>query len=166
MNKKIAAVLQTAVIFILLLAGCKQADGGVDTVTPRTPTAAPTLNPTPTLTPTPYSPDPTQAYYINIPPQTELVANNRVDAFAQGHAFIAAFQDALADEIFTPEELLLICQLAANAEASLYNTGDHQIFTYARQIDQLAKYAVFDDLEAAGSGIVTLQRTLPGRPQP
>lgn len=134
----------------LFLSGCARGATLIEAVTP-SPTAAPVWP----------EPDSTQAACLGLSPQPALVANNRVDAFTLGHAFVAVYQDALADEAFSSGELLTLCQLAANAEASLYNTGDHQIFEYAQQIDQLLRFAVFGDVAAAQSEIVRFARRLP-----
>lgn len=107
-----------------------------------------------------------EAYYANIPPQPGVVAYNRVEAFIQAHDFMDALQTALDDNSFSPNELEQIAQLAANAEASLYNTGDWQVMDFARQIDVLSKLAFRGEWEQAQVGLGKLKRSLPARPQP
>lgn len=107
-----------------------------------------------------------ETYYMNIQPQSGQVADNRVEAFIQAHDFVQAFQEALEDEIFTPAELARISQIGANAEASLYNTGDPQLFGYAQSIDDLTRNAVRGEWPLASSGINDLRLSLPARPQP
>jgi hypothetical protein len=106
-----------------------------------------------------------ETHYMNIQPQSGQVADNRVEAFVQAHDFVQAFQDALDDGIFTPEELAQISQIGANAEASLYNTGDRQLFGYAQAIIRLTRYAVRGEWSLASSGINDLRLSLPAKPQ-
>ncbi len=107
-----------------------------------------------------------EAYYINMPSQPGVVVYNRVEAFIQAHDFMDAFQAALSDGQFSEDELEQIAQLAANAEASLYNTGDWPLFEHARQIDKLSKHAFRGELAQAEIGIGELKRSLPRRPRP
>ena len=104
--------------------------------------------------------------YINIQPQAGRVANNRVDALIQTHDFIDAFQEALSDGTFTPDELSQISQLAANARAGLYNTGNPPLFDYAQSIDRLVRNAARGEWALARNEIDTLRRSLPARPRP
>lgn len=106
-----------------------------------------------------------ETQYMNIQPQSGQVADNRVEAFTLAHDFVQAFQDALDDGIFTPEELAQISQIGANAEASLYNTGDRQIFGYAQAIIRLTRNAVRGEWSLASSGINDLRLSLPAKPQ-
>jgi hypothetical protein len=107
-----------------------------------------------------------ETYYMNVQSQSGQVAYNRVEAFIQAHDFIQASQNAFDDGIFTPEELGKVSQIAANAEASLFNTGDPQLFGYARAIDRLTRIIVRGDWPDAADAIEELRRTLPARPQP
>ncbi len=107
-----------------------------------------------------------ETFYTNFQPQSGKVAYNRVEAFTQAHDFIQVFQNAFDDGIFTPEELSKISQIAANAEASLFNTGDPQLFGYARAIDRLTRIIVRGDWTDAGNEIELLRLSLPARPQP
>lgn len=107
-----------------------------------------------------------EAYYINMAPQGGIVAYNRVEAFIQAHDFMDALQAALSDNQFSEDELEKIAQLAANAEASLYNTGDWQLFEYARLIDTLSKHAFRGEISQAQEGLGQLKRSLPRRPRP
>ena len=106
-----------------------------------------------------------ETFYMNIQPQSGEVAYNRVEAFIQAHDYIQAFQTAFDDGIFTPEELGIIGQNAANAEASLFNTGDPQLFGYARAIDRLTRSIVRGDWVNAGNEIELFRLSLPARPQ-
>ncbi len=107
-----------------------------------------------------------ETFYMNVQPQSGQVAYNRVEAFIQAHDYVQAFQNAFDDGIFTPEELSKISQIAANAEASLFNTGDPQLFGYARAIDRLTRIIVRGDWAYAGNEIELLRLSLPARPQP
>jgi hypothetical protein len=107
-----------------------------------------------------------ETYYMNIQPQLGHVAYNRVEAFIQAHDYVQAVQDAFDDGIFTPEELIKISQTAANAEASLFNTGDPQLFGYAQTIDRLTRNIVRGDWANASDEIEHLRLSLPARPQP
>jgi hypothetical protein len=107
-----------------------------------------------------------ELYFINIQPQPGVVAYNRVEAFIQAHVFLDAVETAISDNQFSDDELVQIAQMAANAEASLYNTGDWQIFKHARQIDELSKYAFQGEISQAEIGLGELKRSLPARPQP
>jgi hypothetical protein len=103
--------------------------------------------------------------YANTLPQPGQVAYNRVDAFSQAHDFLDALNAALVDDQFTPSELAEISQLAATAEASLSNTGDPQLISHARQIDDLARHVFRGDWPQASDGAFTLKFSLPVRPQ-
>lgn len=107
-----------------------------------------------------------EVYYINIQPQPGIVAYNRVEAFIQAHDFLDTLQAALSDNQFSEDELEQIAQLAANAEASLYNTGDWQLFEFARKIDALSKHAFRGELSHTQAGLSDLKRSLPRRPRP
>ena len=104
--------------------------------------------------------------YVNLPPQPGVVAYNRVEAFTQAHDFLDAMIAAFDDDKLSPNELGKIGQLAANAEATFYNTGDHQIFKFAEQIDALSRHAFRGEWPLAREGMVALTFSLPARPRP
>lgn len=104
--------------------------------------------------------------YANTPPQLSKVAYNRIDAFTQAHDFLDAFTTALNDEKFSPAELAEISQLAATAKASLYNTGDPQLITFARQINDLTHNASRGEWAIASSRLYELKFSLPAKPRP
>ena len=107
-----------------------------------------------------------EAFYINIQPQPGVVSYNRVEAFIQAHDFVDALQTALENNYLSPDELENISQLAANAEASLYNTGDWQVMGFARQIDAIQEFAARGQWMLAQTELENLIRNLPRRPQP
>jgi hypothetical protein len=107
-----------------------------------------------------------QKFYANIQPQSGQVAYNRVEAFAQAHDFIEALKTAFEDDKLSSDELTLISQLAATAEASLYNTGDWQVMDFARHIDARADHAARGEWPQARRGLDELARLLPARPRP
>ena len=104
--------------------------------------------------------------YANTPPQLNKVAYNRIDAFTQAHDFLDAITIALSDEKFSYTELAEISQLAATAEASLYNTGDPQLITIAQQINDLTHNASRGEWAIASSRLSELKFSLPARPRP
>ena len=99
-------------------------------------------------------------------PQSGQVGYNRVEAFIQAHDFIQAFQDTYSDEIFTLDEFAQISQFAANAEASIFNTGDAQLFGYAQAIDRITRLVIRGDWHGADSEMESFRLSLPARPQP
>ena len=107
-----------------------------------------------------------EKFYANTQPQLGLVAYNRIDAFTQAHDFLDMFTAALSDEKLSSAELAEISQLAATAKSSLYNTGDHQLFTFAQQINNLSRQASRGEWTQASSGLVELKLSLPSRPRP
>lgn len=109
--------------------------------------------------------DDREKLYANIPAQPSFVTYNRIDAFTQAHDFLEAYTIALEDGKLSSLELATISQLAANAKASLYNTGDPQLMPYARQIDALARNAFRGEWIQASSGLIELQFSLPARPR-
>jgi len=110
--------------------------------------------------------DERQNTYALIQPEISKIAYHRVGAFTQTYEFLDAFQDALEDGKFSPDELLKISQYAANARASLYSTGDPQLFDIPAKIDVLTNLAIQGRWAEAQDEIVGLQRLLPARPQP
>jgi hypothetical protein len=104
--------------------------------------------------------------YMRIQPQLGHVEHNRVGAFAQAHEFLDAYQDAFKDGKLSPIELGNISQIAANAEASFYNTGDPQLFDFAKRIDILTSWIVRSEWPQVHSGVIELQSLLPARPRP
>ncbi|MCJ7734928.1 MAG: hypothetical protein MUP11_10310 [Anaerolineales bacterium] len=103
--------------------------------------------------------------YCSANPDPALVAFNRVTAFQQAYEFTDLYQAALSDGIFTISELKEINQLGSNARASFYNTGDYQIFEFARQIDYLVLTACHGDWATSWKIIPDFLHTLPRRPQ-
>jgi hypothetical protein len=103
--------------------------------------------------------------YATIPSQPGIVANNRVEAFTQAHDFLDAMNAAFDDDKLSPDELTEIGRLAANAKASFYNTGDHQIFGFAEQIDAIAHHAFRGEWTQARDGMFILKFSLPARPR-
>jgi len=110
--------------------------------------------------------DERQKTYALIQPEISKIAYHRVGAFTQAYEFLDAYQDALEDEKFFPDELSKISQYAANARASLYSTGDPQLFDIPAKIDLLTSLAIQGRWAEARDEIVGLQRSLPARPQP
>lgn len=104
--------------------------------------------------------------YANTPPQSSLVTYNRIDAFTQAHDFMDSATTALNDGTISIAELALISQLAANAKASLYNTGDPQLFDFAQQIDVLARNLSRGEWAQASNGLTELKFSMPARPRP
>ena len=104
--------------------------------------------------------------YANVSPQPGVVAYNRVEAFTQAHDFLDATSSAFDDDKLSPNELAEISQLAANAKASFYNTGDHQIFEFAEQIDAISHHAFRGEWTQARDGLFALKFSLPARPRP
>ena len=104
--------------------------------------------------------------YAQIQPQVSEVAHHRVGAFTQAYEFLDAYQTALEDGRFSSNELLEISQIAANARASLYSTGDPQLFDIPVKIDALTSLAIQGQWPKVQEGIFELQRSLPARPRP
>ena len=77
-----------------------------------------------------------------------------------------AYRAALSDGKFSPDELAQISQLGANAEASLYSTGDWQVMEIARQIDALSDHAYRGEWSLAQDKLDQLAKSIPRRPQP
>lgn len=107
-----------------------------------------------------------ETLYMNVSSQPGEVASNRVEAFIQAHDFADAFQSADEDGRFTHQELADLAQLAANAEASLANTGDPPLIEFSRQIDQILRHAARGEWPQAREALAELKRNLPRRPDP
>ena len=103
--------------------------------------------------------------FANTPSQPSIVAYDRVQAFVQAHDFLDGLKAALDDGKMSPDELDEISQLAVNAEASLYNTGDPLLIDFARQIDELSRYAYRGEWAKANMGVSRLKLQLPRRPR-
>lgn len=104
--------------------------------------------------------------YANTAAQPGQVAYNRVEAFTQAHDFLDATTIALNDKKISPAELSMISQLAANAKASLYNTGDPELIGFAQQINELSHTAYRGEWTQTSNGIAELKRLLPAQPKP
>ncbi len=104
--------------------------------------------------------------YANTASQPSQVTYNRVDAFTQAHDFLDATTIALNDKKISSAELAIISQLAANAKASLYNTGDPELIGFAQQINKLAHTAYRGEWTQTSNGIAELKQLLPARPRP
>lgn len=99
-----------------------------------------------------------------LPPQAGKVALSRVEALIQTHDFAEAYTLALEDNYIPREELTVLIQLAANARASLYSTGQSDMIQFANRAGWLTDLAVHGDWEAAKEGIRLFRRSLPRKP--
>lgn len=106
-----------------------------------------------------------EKFYASTQSQPGQVAYNRIEAFIQAHDFLDAFTTALSDEKISPDELASISQLAANAKASLYNTGDPQLMIIAKQINELTHNASRGEWVQASRSLSDLEFLLPARPR-
>ncbi len=107
-----------------------------------------------------------ETQYMNASSQPGEIASNRVEAFIQAHDFADAFLSADEDRRFTHQELADLAQLAANAEASLANTGDPPLIEFSRQIDQILRHTARGEWPQARQALTELKRDLPRRPDP
>ncbi|MFN2144299.1 MAG: hypothetical protein ACK2T7_03050 [Anaerolineales bacterium] len=97
-------------------------------------------------------------------PEPGEVADNRVEGLIQIHEFAEAYAAALEDNVITLDELASLLQLAANARASLYSTGQPDMIQLANTAGWLLDLAIYGDWDAAEAGIYSFQRSLPRKP--
>ena len=95
-------------------------------------------------------------------PATDL-AQNEIGAINQAHDFLEAFKTALGDGKFSPAELNNIGQLAANARASLNQTGDPKLQKLGVSIEGLTRNAARGEWGQAQRGARDFEGSLPAR---
>ena len=113
-------------ILVLGLSACQS----IPQTLPQLPPTAPTATPFPTPVSTFSTEDLAErlALLHLYSPQAGEVANNRVEALIQTHDYAEAYTLALEDNYISREELTTLIQYAANARASLYSTGQPDIY--------------------------------------
>lgn len=98
---------------------------------------------------------------LNLPAND--IANNEIGAINQAHDFLEAFKTALGDGKFSPAELEKIGQLAANARASLNQTGDPKLQKLGASIEGLTRNAARGEWGQAQRGARDFEGSLPAR---
>jgi hypothetical protein len=96
--------------------------------------------------------------------QPSEVADNLDGTVNQMHDFLDAVKGGLGDNQITPDELLNISQLAANAQASLSQFGTPRLQEKSINITSLTEQLARGQLPQALSGVPEFEMDLPARP--